>query len=326
MLFGDNSSIPKNLICDFIQVFFHLCSQENLKIPNGSGYKNRKVKLIKLFLSFVQEQEWQYKIFTPENSGKNGAIDFYFRTLDNILASDSVQFTLDYVKAILNLIKTLNKEPYNSDNFGDKDGSYYRDHISDIKNKLSCIQKKLESVKPTQKELFKNIQDMFKLKKSSQTSKFTNNLLSGMPKNSKSKNKLSLFDKNLKKNLKTLKSSNSMGDILAKQKSLPTSKSASSLLLDMPKQKSSLLDKNLKALMLKSSNSTKNLLVKQTRFNNNKLFLNLNTFKLKTSQSNSHINSINIKFTSGNNNGQPRLENAYKANFKKSYYRDSDTK
>lgn len=247
IFFGENESVSKDLICKLIQVFFHLCSQMSLEILTQNKYNKDKVELVQLFLSFIYEEEWRSKIFQPENNGKDGAIDFYFRTLDNIFVSDSKQITMEYTEITLNLIKKLNTKPHN--NSFDKDEIFYRKRIVAIEKKLLTIQDKLKSMQPTQKELFKNIKNILKSRKSLPTSKSTNNLLSGMSssKNSKSKHKPLLLDKSIK----MLKSSSSTGNLLVQRKKSSNHKPL--LNLNTFKPKTSQINANINPINIKAA-------------------------------------------------------------------------
>ena len=256
MIFSENEAGKQGAVCNFIQVFYNLLSENNLKELKESDKKS----WIDLFLSFICDEELQYQIFQLGNDGEKGAIDFYFRTLFNILHLKNTQFTNENKEAVANLIQNLEKKY--SDAKQDFAKCAYYEKIIEIKKRLG-IQKKISNTKQKKLPFLESVKSKFEHKKDLKTSNSMPDLLlpSQKLKNSKSINKLTLSIKDSKHKEKF---TNKPKDNSDSTKTLNTSKSMGNFL--QIKKKSS----------------------------NKQLTLNLNTFKPQTNKANKKINSIKI--------------------------------
>ena len=216
MIFSGEENGPQGAICNFIQVFYNLLSDNNLKELNEGDKKN----WIQLFLFFIRDEELQYQIFQLGNDGKNGAVDFYFRTLFNILHLKNTQFTNEDKKAVANLIQNLENKYLKAKR--DFDKCVYYEKIIKVEQALG-IQKTTNNKEQKKLTLLKFARDMFEPKKDLNTSNSMPDLLlpSQKLKISKSKNKLTLLTKDLKQKKeftnkpkeKTLNAAKSLGNI-----------------------------------------------------------------------------------------------------------------
>lgn len=262
MIFSGEENGPQGAICNFIQVFYNLLSDNNLKELNEGDKKN----WIQLFLFFIRDEELQYQIFQLGNDGKNGAVDFYFRTLFNILHLKNTQFTNENKKAVANLIQNLENKYLKAKR--DFDKCVYYEKIIKVEQALG-IQKTTNNKEQKKLTLLKFARDMFETKKDLNTSNSMPDLLlpSQKLKISKSKNKLTLPTKD------------------SKHKDKFTNK---------PK------DVSDSTKMLNTSKSMGNLFKINKMFSNKSLNLNLNTFKPQVNKINQKINSIKINSTAQN--------------------------
>ena len=262
MIFSGEENGPQGAICNFIQVFYNLLSDNNLKELNEGDKKN----WIQLFLFFIRDEELQYQIFQLGNDGKNGAVDFYFRTLFNILHLKNTQFTNENKKAVANLIQNLENKYLKAKR--DFDKCVYYEKIIKVEQALG-IKKTTNNKEQKKLTLLKFARDMFEPKKDLNTSNSMPDLLlpSQKLKISKSKNKLTLPTKD------------------SKHKDKFTNK---------PKNVSD------STKMLNTSKSMGNLFKTNKMFSNKSLNLNLNTFKPQVNKINQKINSIKINSTAQN--------------------------
>ncbi len=262
MILNEKENGSQGSICNLIQVFYSLLSENNLKQLKTSD----KESWIQLFLFFICDEELQYQIFQLGNDGKNGAIDFYFRTLCNILRLENTSFAIENKKAVAGLIQSL-KSKFSKAKKDISKCAYYGE-IKEVE-KILDIQKTINNKEQKKLPFLKFAKDMFEPK----------NILN----TSKSMHDLFLSDRKLK----VSKSRN---------KPLPSIKNLESKANFMSKSGNS---SNSSIKTLKTSKSTGNFLQIRKKSSNKPLTLNLSTFKSQTNKSqtnkaNRNINSINI--------------------------------
>ncbi len=266
MIFNEKENGSQGSICNLIQIFYNLLSENNLKKLNESSKKS----WIQLFLSFIYDEELQYQIFQLGNDAKNGAIDFYFRTLCNILRLGNTQFTPENKQSVASVIQNL-KSKYAKARQNFTKCAYYS-KIEEI-GKIFDIQKTINNTKQKKipfLESVKNIKNIFEPKKDLKTSNSMPNLLlpSQKLKISKSKNKLTLPTKDSRHEEKFTNKSKGISGSRTK---------------------------------LKTSKSMINFF-KINKMFSNKQNLNINTFKSPENQINKKISSIKINSTAQDEN------------------------
>ena len=166
MIFSENEAGKQGAVCNLIQVFYNLLSENNLQELNKVD-KDKK-DWIRLFLYFICDGELQYPIFQLCNDGKNGAIDFYFRTLCNILHSKNIQFTDENRKSVANLIQNLESKYLKAEK--DFTECVYYKKVIEIKEVLG-IQKTINNTEQKTLLFLKFAKNMFEPKKILKTSK-----------------------------------------------------------------------------------------------------------------------------------------------------------
>lgn len=254
MIFNGAENGSQGAVCNLIQVFYNLLSENNLKkleeIDRNSW--------IKLFLSFMSNEKLRCCIFQLGNDGENRAIDFYFKTLCNILSVENIQFTPEDKKMVADLINDL-QDKYS------KAGREFN----------KCIY--YNEVKDTEGSI-KEILDIINVP---------------VPKNSS----FLKFTENMPGTKKVMNTSKSMHDLLLQNQKLKTSQSKNKLLFSTKKfeHKTNFMGKsgnnsNSSIKTLKTSKSTGNFLQTKTiskkTSSGKPLTLNLSTFKPKTDKTN----------------------------------------
>ena len=259
VIFNGNEYGFKGAICNLIQVFYNLLSDNNLKALD----KKERTSFIRLFLLLLCDEELKRFVFNSGNDGKNGAIDFYFKTLLNIINLDKETFMLEYQNAISKVVSNL-KDWYTKN----KKSLLKCAYISEI-NK---IEEKLSLEKIANKVKNQNSKSIYKLPLLFKRSKSTNNLILSCQ---QSTNNQPLLLKNLAFK-KQITSSTSC------TKTLKLSKSKEMLLEPKKKSSNKQLIPNLNNLKPQVKKRSKNM--------------NLPKFNINDLNQKSLFKSININF------------------------------